>query len=186
HPCHAFDLRGYHTASVVVATPNSEPNEHPLKVSSVHARTFCGPGHVAVRSLEQRARVEALEPIAPHLSGFFERHVDGEKRLDAGRKRHLCAVAPSARFLPADRDAALDEVPELAHVARPAPREERRRDLGGQRAGLTAEALVEVLREKGDVLASRTKRRHLELDHREPVVKVFATWSIADALREPS
>ena len=67
---------------------------------------------------------------------------------------------------------ALEDVEQLAHVARPVVGEQPRHRLLGDRA--RRRAAQRVRDQQRDVAAPRAQRRHLDLDHRQPVVEILA------------
>src|SRR5262249_25070155 len=124
-------------AAVVVAVlAHPEARQHPLKVTAIDAGVRRGAGDVALGPPEERRRVEAFEALVPGLSRLFERHIERDQRLDAWRERRGHGRLRGGTFMPRERDAALDEVAQLAHVAGEAPREERREELGRDGLGL--------------------------------------------------
>src|SRR5262249_4238792 len=119
-----------------------------LERSSRDAGDLGRAGHVSVRASQKCAGVKALELLGPARPRFLQRDIYGHERLQARRwQRHRRSFVVSAPRRPSDGEAPLDEVAQLAHVARPCPGEQRRDELTGKRVGPTAERLVEVLRQ---------------------------------------
>ena len=85
----------------------------------------------------------------------------------------------------AQRDAALEHVHQLAHVAGPVIGEQQVLRLGRQahparRRLLRAELREHVLGERHDVLGARAQRRQIEVDDVEPVVEVLAEAAVGE------
>ena len=88
----------------------------------------------------------------------------------------------------AERDRALDDVLELADVARPVIRHQPPQPLLRHRRRAASELgrqlLQEVLHEERDVVATFAQRRQLDRNHVQPVVEILAKRSFGHHLRE--
>ena len=101
--------------------------------------------------------------------------------IGAAAGARACPFAPLAgsrqvervdHLAAAQHGGALQDVEQLAHVARPVVGEQPGHRLFGD--GARRRAAQRVADQLGDVAAPRAQRRHLDLDHREPVVEILA------------
>ncbi len=133
-------------------------------------------------------QVDALEALDPGLARLLE----GQSQRDHAVDRRQASCGRRARrtrrlrFDQAQRDAALDEVAQLAHVARPAARREAREEVGRELGGARRRRARgrSVARAAG--MSSRRVRsgRQGERHDREAVVEVLAEGAVVDAAGE--
>src|SRR5262245_12074421 len=101
---------------------------HTLQRTTIDPGELRGARHVPASPLENRTHVEALKLLAPLRPRVFQGKIEGQQRFEGRRNRESARSRSGALSLPAQRNRALNEVAQLADVARPRAREQGRRE----------------------------------------------------------
>src|SRR5688572_12780881 len=162
--------------SSIVSSSQAVPPQEAVEMNSVDTGGARRRGHVVAVALEQPLGVAALVRADPLVARHLERLVHVDRRLALAS---ALARPRLQRGLLRKRDAALEVVPELAHVPRPAVLRQALHELGRahrRRVGVRAEPEVpeRALDEEGQVVEPLAQRRQPHLEHRQPVVEVRA------------
>src|SRR5438445_728234 len=167
-----------------VASTALRSSSTPASVRSLASPTTSGPGPapLVLAGLLQCAQ----DRIALHLA-------DGRHRAAAGRRRRRRApqhvvgqVLDADEPRPAQHHRPLDDVAQLAHVARPVIALELLVRLAGEAADLAVvlpiELLDEALAQQRNVLAALPQRRQVDREDVEPIEEVLAQLAVGNRL----